>query len=219
MRGSYVRCTRVAHDRRERPAYQRPVDTTQSPREANDRAELLADLDRYRPADAREGAMVANLRAFVAQCAGAFERTLAVGHVTASAWVVDRTGTFALLTHHRKLDRWLQLGGHADGDADLRRVALREAREESGLHSLIAATQAIYDVDIHAIPGRGDEAAHLHYDVRFAFFADPREAPRPTAESYAVAWIALADLERYGVDDSVRRLVRKTPALLGSVRP
>jgi len=64
------------------------------------------------------------------------------GHITASAWVVDRAGTMALLTHHRKLGRWLQLGGHADGDPDVRRVALREAMEAAAHRDSIAAEYA-----------------------------------------------------------------------------
>jgi 8-oxo-dGTP pyrophosphatase MutT (NUDIX family) len=183
-----------------------------------DRAALLAELDAYAPSDAREAAMAARLRAFVAAHADCFERSLLVGHVTGSAWVVDRDGTRALLTHHRKLDRWLQLGGHADGDGDVRRVALREATEESGLTSLVPARAAIYDVDVHTIPARSGEPAHDHFDVRYAFFADPNETPTVTDESHAVAWIALADLDRYGVDDSVRRLAAKTASLVAAAR-
>ncbi len=182
------------------------------------RARLLAELERYVPGDDRERAMAREIRAFVERYPAAFDRALAIGHVTGSAWVVDRAGAFALLTHHRKLGKWLQLGGHADGDCDVRRVALREAREESGLCAIVAATPGIYDVDVHAIPARGEESAHLHYDVRFAFFANPHEAPRASAESHAVAWVPLAEIERYAIDDSVRRLVSKTPALVHGPR-
>jgi len=177
------------------------------------RAPLLGELERYRAADAREAAMLEQLRAFVAENEDCFERTLAAGHVTGSAWVVDRALEAVLLTHHRKLGRWLQLGGHADGDADVRRVALREAREESGIDAIVLANDGIYDVDVHEIPARRDEPAHLHYDVRFAFFADRAAAPRVSDESHEVAWVSLSDLEPLGVDDSVRRLAAKTKAL------
>ena len=95
-------------------------------------------------------------RTFLATHGDAFERTLAIGHFTGSAWLVSGDGARVLLTHHRKLGRWLQLGGHADGDTDLRRVALREAEEESGLHGL-AVESGIFDLDRHRIPARGDE--------------------------------------------------------------
>jgi 8-oxo-dGTP pyrophosphatase MutT (NUDIX family) len=180
---------------------------------ARDRAGLLAELAAYQSFDAREAGMVERLRSFVARHESCFERTLAIGHVTGSAWVVDRALEHVLLTHHRKLDKWLQLGGHADGDADIRRVALREATEESGLRDLVPASDVIYDIDIHEIPESGPEAAHLHYDVRFAFFADTTHALQRNEESHEVAWISLADIERLTIDDSIRRLAAKTRRL------
>ena len=150
------------------------------------------------------------LVAFLTSHPDAFARELTVGHVTASAWIVDRTRTQVLLTHHRKLGRWLQLGGHADGDPDVRAAALREAQEESGLSSVRLLQPGIYDLDVHRIPARGDEPEHDHYDVRFAFEADPAEPLVVSAESKQLAWIPLHALERYGADESVLRLARKT---------
>jgi 8-oxo-dGTP pyrophosphatase MutT (NUDIX family) len=177
------------------------------------RESLLGELEAYRPAGERERAMARELAAFVDAHRDCFERGLSIGHVTASAWVVDESGTHALLTHHRKLRRWLQLGGHADGDDDVRRVALREAREESGLRKIRFANAEIYDVDIHAIPARGAERAHKHYDVRFAFIADRAEPLTVSEESHELAWLPIAALSGEGVDESVRRLAHKTPTL------
>jgi 8-oxo-dGTP pyrophosphatase MutT (NUDIX family) len=178
------------------------------------RLRLLSELDAYAAATPHEREMVARTRAFVQTHEACFERTLAPGHVTGSAWVVDPRGRAALLTHHRKLGKWLQLGGHADGDSDIRRVAAREAAEESGLSGIVLARAGIYDVDVHEIPARANEPAHLHYDVRFAFFANPSKLPTASAESHAVAWVPLSEIESYTIDDSVRRLVTKTAALV-----
>ncbi|GAC1532296.1 MAG: NUDIX hydrolase [Vulcanimicrobiaceae bacterium] len=178
----------------------------------DDRAALLADLARYEPSDARERVMRDRLHEFVAATTDCFERSSPVGHVTGSAWIVDRDTTAAVLVHHRKLGRWLQPGGHADGDGDIRRVARREAVEETGLTSVVAASADIYDVDVHAIPARPGEIAHEHFDVRFAFYADRNESPIVSDESHAVAWVALADVADRG-DASVARLVRKTASL------
>jgi 8-oxo-dGTP pyrophosphatase MutT (NUDIX family) len=176
--------------------------------------ELLDELRAYHPCDDRERSMRERFVAFLETHGGAaFERALAIGHVTASAWIVDPARARAVLLHHRKLDRWLQLGGHVDGDPDVRRAALREAREESGLRTLRLVTENIYDVDVHAIPARAAEAAHEHFDVRFALEADPREPLRGNEESRDIRWIALADLADYAVDDSVRRLAAKTGTL------
>ena len=176
--------------------------------------ELLDAVRAYVPAGDRERGMRDRLAAFLERHgAAAFERATVAGHITASAWIVDPGRDRALLLHHRKLDRWLQPGGHVDGDPDVHGAALREAREESGLRSLRALGAGIYDIDVHRIPERGDEPAHDHYDLRFAFEADPSEAPQGNEESHAVRWIALRDLDGYAIDDSVRRLALKTPAL------
>ena len=140
-----------------------------------------------------------------------FERSLLVGHVTGSAWIVDPSRSRCLLTHHRKLERWLQLGGHADGQTDVLEVALREAREESGLRSLRSLSTSIFDCDVHPIPARGAEPEHFHYDVRFLFEADAGEPLVVSEESKELAWVPLDEVARFAGEDSVLRMVGKTP--------
>lgn len=138
-----------------------------------------------------------------------FERSHAPGHFTGSAWLVSADGERVLLTHHRKLDRWLQLGGHADGDCDLARVALREAEEESGLSEL-RVEPAIFDLDRHLIPARGDEPAHWHYDVRYVVWASGREAFALSEESLALAWRPIRELaDDPHSDESLKRMARR----------
>jgi 8-oxo-dGTP pyrophosphatase MutT (NUDIX family) len=176
------------------------------------REALLVELAQYQPADFREAAMRDEIAEFVRSHDDCFERTQLAGHITASAWIVDEAFERALLTHHRKLDRWLQLGGHADGDADVRRVALREATEESGLVPIQFASRKIFDVDVHVIPARNNEPEHKHYDIRFLFIADPDAPLVVSEESHELAWRTIAELDRDDVDASVRRMARKTPA-------
>lgn len=169
----------------------------------------LSAFDSYAATHPGEAATTALFRAFAQAHADAAERMLAIGHLTGSAWLVDASGTRVLLTHHRKLDRWLQLGRHADGDADLARVALREAEEKSGLRDL-AIEPDIFDLDRHRIPARGDEPEHWHYDVRFVVRATGSEDFVVGEESHALAWRDIAAIASSdSADDSLRRMARK----------
>ena len=172
-----------------------------------DRSKLIAELDAYAARFPKEAAKARRFREFVECHADCFERHCLPGHVTASAWIVDRNGRRVLLTHHRKLGRWLQPGGHSDGEPDSLVVALREAREETGL-DLVARSDRPMDIDIHEIPPRGEEPAHRHYDLRFALTARS-EAYRVSAESHDLAWVGLDALERFTDEDSILRMRSK----------
>jgi 8-oxo-dGTP pyrophosphatase MutT (NUDIX family) len=143
---------------------------------------------------------------FLASAPGVFERTHAPGHFTGSAWLVSADGERVLLTHHRKLGRWLQLGGHADGDRNLARVALREAEEESGLQKLVVEPD-IFDLDRHLIPARGNEPAHWHYDVRHVVRATGSEVFVVGEESLDLAWHPIRAIAQDPLaDESLRRM-------------
>ncbi|MDX2152260.1 MAG: NUDIX hydrolase [Bryobacteraceae bacterium] len=178
------------------------------------REALLAKLRAHVPATDEEAEMTARLAAFVEAHEDCFERSLLVGHITGSAWVLDHDRTHVLLTHHGKLDKWLQLGGHADGEADTLAVALREAREESGLEDVHPLTEAIFDVDVHVIPARKTEPEHFHYDVRHLLVADRNAPLRITEESKDLQWVQVAEVAQLTSEESMLRMVRKT-ALLG----
>ncbi len=133
----------------------------------------IEGIGAFVPRDARDAGVWQRVADFVARNPAAFGRDPhSGGHVTASAFVLSPDGAATLLTHHAKLDRWLQLGGHCDGIADTAFVALKEAYEESGLARLRLASDQVYDVDIHEIPARGADPAHLHYDIRYLMQAE-----------------------------------------------
>lgn len=147
----------------------------------------------------------------------AFYRDHLPGHITASSWIIDETGEFTLLTHHAKLNRWLQPGGHADGEENVLAVAEREAREETGLTFLKLKGPDIFDLDIHRIPPRNDFPEHYHYDIRFLFEATRKEAFTVSAESHALAWIPAADLTtKTGQNRSMLRMAEKVKNLFGA---
>lgn len=134
-----------------------------------------------------------------------FERDCWRGHITGSAWVVNRAGTHALLTHHKKLKMWLQLGGHSDGDSDTTAVALREAREESGLAVKLLSAD-IFDVDVHAIPARKEDPEHLHYDIRFVMQVVDSEDFVVSPESMDLAWVPMQTLTGYTNEGTMLRM-------------
>lgn len=170
---------------------------------------LAAAFDGYLARYPEEGEVVADFAEFLASDPAVFERAHQVGHFTGSAWLVSADGERVLLTHHRKLGRWLQLGGHADGDIDLARVALREAREESGIEGLTVGDD-IFDLDAHRIPARGNEPAHWHYDVRYVVRATTSEDFVVSGESLALAWRSIHELATDAdTDSSLRRMARK----------
>lgn len=160
--------------------------------------------------DPREAAMTAGIIRFVEAHADCLARTCAPGHLTGSAWIVDAARRQVLLTHHRKLNKWLQPGGHADGDPDLRAVALREAREETGLTRLAPAGDAVFDVDRHWIPPHGGVEGHWHLDLRFLVEADPEEELTVSDESHDLLWVALGRVAVLNPEESMLRMVRKT---------
>jgi 8-oxo-dGTP pyrophosphatase MutT (NUDIX family) len=152
--------------------------------------------------------------AFVRQNPTCFERTLTEGHVTASAWITNPDRSRVLMTHHRKLDRWFQLGGHADGETDVRQVALAEAEEESGLSCIRPLSERIFDVDVHVIPAHRDIAAHKHYDIRFLLEADEAQPLRGSErESKQLRWVSLAEVVELNGEVSIRRMVEKMKRL------
>lgn len=110
--------------------------------------------------------------------------------------------------HHAKLNKWVQPGGHADGEENILNVALREAEEETGLKNLMP-NAAIFDVDVHVIPARKDFPEHFHYDIRFLIEADEREKIVVSDESHDVKWVSLDELEEYTSERSVLRMKEK----------
>jgi 8-oxo-dGTP pyrophosphatase MutT (NUDIX family) len=179
-----------------------------------DRSALLALLDRYRLRSVDEATTIDRIRTLVAERADCFERDCFPGHITASAWIVSREQRAVLLTHHRKLDRWLQLGGHAEGESDVLRTALREAEEESGMTGFeplpLGASPEILDVDVHVIPARGAEPAHEHHDIRFLLeVSEGQSIRRQESESKAMRWFPAAGLSARLEEESLARMARK----------
>jgi 8-oxo-dGTP pyrophosphatase MutT (NUDIX family) len=175
-----------------------------------ERDTLQALLTTHRPAGERESAHRNAMLNLLSGSGDPFSRYhTAPGHFTASAFVLSPNADALLLIHHRKLDRWLQPGGHVDpGDADLLAAARREVHEEVGLTALAVASEGPFDLDIHGIPAFGSEPAHQHFDVRFLFRACSL-ALSTSDEIRSARWFPLSELFAQETADSVMRAVRK----------
>ena len=170
---------------------------------------LSAALRHYHDQWQGEAEQAAEFMAFLHSHPDVFERSHRMGHFTGSAWLVSADGERVLLMHHRKLGRWLQPGGHADGDTDLAGVALREAQEETGVPGLHLHA-GIFDIDRHVLPARGDEPEHWHYDVRYVVRAGIDERFVVNQEAHALAWRPVSEVASdAGLDASLRRMAGK----------
>jgi 8-oxo-dGTP pyrophosphatase MutT (NUDIX family) len=174
------------------------------------RAALEALLRAHAPYDLDEQQHLEQMLGLLTMSGDPFSRGhFEPGHFTASGFVLSPDGEQLLVIHHRKLDRWLQPGGHFEpGDDDLIAATRRELREEVGLEDLPLQVAGIFDLDVHQIPAHRDEPAHRHFDVRLLFRA-PRLELRATSEVKAARFVPLTEIDAAQSDRSVMRAVDK----------
>jgi len=179
------------------------------------RQELLQLLKSYQTRFMDELAFVNRSIEFVEQHSEVFVRELWPAHVTGSAWVVNPDRSKVLMMHHKKLDSWFQPGGHADGDSDIIRVALKETAEETGIDAadIKLVSGEVFDVDIHTIPPHGNDAEHQHIDIRFLIEIDDQLPVPGNDESHDVLWVDLQNVSRYNRNRSTYRMLEKTRAM------
>lgn len=175
------------------------------------RNDLIESLINYHTPYPEEKKFIHDFLGLLNNEADCFKRTLKTGHITGSSWIVNKSRDKALLTHHKKLSRWLQLGGHADGEENILTVSAREAQEESGLSTLVALSDQIFDIDIHLIPANAEDDSHYHYDIRYLFEADDSEALITNHESKKLKWVPIEALSTYTQQNrSILRMAEKT---------
>ncbi len=179
------------------------------------REKLLKALKVYQPVTLEDCNAKKLIQEFVKRYKNCFERTLQVGHITASAWLVNKEGTKALMMHHTKLDKWIQLGGHCDGDSDVLGVAIKEAQEESGIESIkpVLKHGEIFDIDVHLIPANKKEPEHYHYDIRFLLRVASDEDYVRNHESQDMRWFGKDRSQLPTSSSSVVRMFDKWLAL------
>lgn len=184
-----------------------------------DRYSLIELLQEYAPTTAEETQSKNRIISFIESHEHCFQRSLQSGHITASAWLLSKDKTQALLMHHTRLDKWLQPGGHCDGNPDVLSVAIREAQEESGMNAIVAVSTSIFDIDVHPIPANKREKEHYHYDIGFLLHVTSDEHPVGNEESKELRWFGKNADELPVCDTAVLRKFRKWLALDSVIAP
>ena len=180
----------------------------------DDRSSILQSLRLYLESYPDEESVVNRFTDFVENNANFLDRRNTSGHLTGSCLLLDRNCRRVLLTHHAKLNRWLQLGGHSEAENNLAAVALREAQEESGLPDIELLKSSILDLDIHYIPSNSKESGHFHYDVRFLLVATGSNKYALSEESNALTWVSLEQVSEYTQEASIMRMICKAKTII-----
>lgn len=172
------------------------------------RNKLLSLIERYNPSldEVQAKQEIIN---FIKNNENCFDRELSIGHITGSSWLLNKEGDKALLLHHNKLDRWFQLGGHADGESDILAVAIKEAMEESGINAIEPVISEIFDIDVHKIPANSKENEHYHYDIRFLLQVKSDETILLNSEAKELRWISKDKKDLPTDENSVVRMFDK----------
>lgn len=171
------------------------------------RKDLIEKLERYKASCDSEEKDRKKILDFVKSNSDCFERSNLSGHITGSCWLENYNGEKFLMTEHKKLKKWLPLGGHADGDSNIILVAVKEAHEESGLKNIELVSADIFDLSIHLIPEYKEVPAHYHYDIRFLLRASKQgEQIQMSDESTDLAWFS--DIPEYDSERDNEVLIR-----------
>ena len=184
---------------------------------SDDLAVARAAVEGALPGDPSHEAARARILDFLDQHPDALHRSCATGHLTGSAAVIDPATRRTLLLLHRKVRRWLQPGGHADGDANLAAVALKEATEETGIPGLQVVSPAV-DLDVHVFrSAAGTEPDHLHLDVRHLVLVPRGASVDRNHESLDHRWATVDELAALGCDPGTTRMIRAALHLLADL--
>ncbi|MBQ8815055.1 MAG: NUDIX hydrolase [Lachnospiraceae bacterium] len=180
---------------------------------------LMDELKKYVPINDQETADLSRMLAFFAHGETPFHRTNTTAHFTASAWIVNPARTKVLMVYHNIYNSWSWTGGHADGEEDLLAVALREAREETGIEHIRPVSDEPFSLEILTVNGhekRGKYvSSHLHYNVTYLMEAEESDELRMKPdENSGVAWFTFEDAlkastEPWMVERVYRKLIQK----------
>jgi 8-oxo-dGTP pyrophosphatase MutT (NUDIX family) len=179
-------------------------------------ATLITQLEQYQPWDATESAHQAAILELLRSNSAAFDRhAYQPGHITGSTWILAEETEQVALIFHRRINRWLQPGGHAEpGENNGVSTALREAAEELGL-MIDPARASLFDLDVHRIPATATQPEHSHFDLRYLCRIEHQPLDSGS-DAAAARWFTVAELEAIALDQSMKRMLDKGLKAIGS---
>lgn len=159
---------------------------------------IVEEIKKYRPCNAQEQRDQTLILDFLEKNGDAFLRSNLLAHMTASSWIVNPERTKTLMVYHNLYDSWSWTGGHADGETDLLSVALREAREETGIEHVRPLSPEIFSLEVLTVDGhekRGEYVpSHLHMNVTYLLEAEEGDTLHICREENSgVAWFTLEE--------------------------
>lgn len=177
------------------------------------KAELIESIQRYQEEYPMEDGPEAVME-FIGSTDNFFGRDSLFGHITCSAWVLNAERSEVVLVKHRRLNRWIQPGGHIEPFETPLEAAFREGVEETGILGLIPWKKDLFHVSVHYFPAGKDGPAHYHYDLRYLLFAPPDRELVETDEVDGVRWVRLAEIREYTEEPTIIDMTEKTKALI-----
>lgn len=171
-------------------------------KENNTRQKLIEQMERYQPYNEQEERDKPVILGELRKTEAVFSRESELAHMTASAWIVNEDMSKVLMVYHNIYNSWAWLGGHADGEEDLLKVAIKEAKEESGLQNVRPVSEHIFSIETLTVDGHEKKGryipSHLHLNVTYLLTADESEELRiKEDENSGVRW--------FGLDEAVER--------------
>ena len=184
---------------------------------------IVEEIKKYRPCNEQEQRDQAVILDFLAKNRDAFLRSNLLAHMTASSWIVNPERTKTLMVYHNIYDSWSWTGGHADGETDLLAVALREAREETGIAHVRPVSPEIFSLEVLTVDGHEKRGAyvpsHLHMNVTYLLEAEESDTLHICREENSgVAWFSLEEALKDSTEPwFVERIYKKLNGKLGEL--
>lgn len=174
----------------------------------------INEIEKYLPYNNQEAADKEAILYAIRNCDNLLTRENPLAHITSSGYIVNKDRTKVLMIYHNIYNSWSWTGGHADGDEDLLYVAIKEAKEETGIKNIKEISEKIFSLDVLPVPAHIKKekniASHLHLSVAYLLEADENdELTIKEDENSGVKWIPINEVSKYSTEEDMIKLYEK----------